>query len=89
MPQKFVSIFKSVIPTGDLALFSRHAGPLVGRFARITLSEILRNLKSATVKITLATHTPLIRGVELKKDCKTSGFKQSTPLISGSEPSPP
>ena len=28
--------FKSVIPTGALALFSRHEGTLVGKFARIT-----------------------------------------------------
>ena len=38
MPPKIVLIFKSVIPMGDLALFSRHAGTLVGvtKFARIT-----------------------------------------------------
>ena len=28
--------FKSVIPTGDLVLFSRHTGTLVGKFARVT-----------------------------------------------------
>ena len=28
--------FKSVIPSGDLALFSGHTGTLVGKFARIT-----------------------------------------------------
>ena len=33
---KILLIFKSVIPTGDLALFSRHTGTLVGKFAGIT-----------------------------------------------------
>ena len=28
--------FKLVIPTGDLASFSRHTGTLVGKFARVT-----------------------------------------------------
>ena len=28
--------FKSVVPTRDLALFSRHTGTLVGKFTRIT-----------------------------------------------------
>ena len=36
MPPVFFLIFKSVIPTGDLALFSRHARTFVGKFARIT-----------------------------------------------------
>ena len=35
-PQNNLLIFKSVIPTGDLALFSRHTRTLVGKFARIT-----------------------------------------------------
>ena len=34
--QKIHLICKSVIPTGALALFSRHKGTLVGKFARIT-----------------------------------------------------
>ena len=33
---KMLLIFKSVIPMGELVLFSRHAGALVGKFARIT-----------------------------------------------------
>ena len=36
MLQKSLLIFKSVIPTGDLALFSRHTRTLVGKFARFT-----------------------------------------------------
>ena len=36
MPPKILLNFKSVIPTGDLALFRRHTGTLVGKFARIT-----------------------------------------------------
>ena len=36
MPPKILLIFKSVIPTGDLALFGRHTGTLVGKFARVT-----------------------------------------------------
>ena len=35
MPPKILGIFQSVIPTGDLALFSRHTRTLVGKFARI------------------------------------------------------
>ena len=33
---KILLIFRSVIPTGALALFSRHKGTLVGKFARVT-----------------------------------------------------
>ena len=36
MPPKILLIFRSVIPTEDLALFSRHTGTLVGKFARDT-----------------------------------------------------
>ena len=36
-PKKILLIFKSVIPTGDLALFSRHTGSLVGKFAELPI----------------------------------------------------
>ena len=51
--------FKSVIPTGDLALFSRRTGTLVGKFARVYRSEIPRNLKSATVKLPTSQKSPV------------------------------
>ena len=40
MPQKSFD-FKSVIPTGDLALFSRHTGTLVGKFARSEIPKLV------------------------------------------------
>ena len=36
MAQKILLIFKLVIPTGALELFSRHKLTLVGKFARVT-----------------------------------------------------
>ena len=40
---KILLILKSVIPTGDLVLFSRHTGTLVGKFARLTYLKFRGN----------------------------------------------
>ena len=49
-----VLILKSVIPTGDLASFSRHTGkaPVSVNLPELPTSKIPRNLKSVTVTIT-------------------------------------
>ena len=39
MPPKILLILKSVIPTGALALFSRHKGTLVGKFAKLPIQN--------------------------------------------------
>ena len=50
MHQKILLIFKSVIPTGDLALFNRHTRTLVGKFARVTDPKFQGNLKVSNGK---------------------------------------
>ena len=39
MPQKILLILKSVIPTGALALFSRHKGTLVGNLPELPIQN--------------------------------------------------
>ena len=48
-PQNLLILGRSFRPTGDLALFSRHTGTLVGKFARITNPKF-RGIWSDNVK---------------------------------------